>query len=233
MEILEDEMEISLEEIWEVVKKNWKLMVICTVVAAVLGFLVNQFLFAPTYTASSRLYIMNTTQADNYNTDGEQIVSTTDLSSSLMLSKDYIEILQSERVTKAAAQRMGLLSLGDYDISVSSATDTRMIKIVVTGTDQKGVAKLANILTEEFTACVQQIIHMDNVTVIDTATVPAGPSGPAKAKNTMLCAMAGLMIALAISFLRYFLDTTIKSSDDIERYLNLPVLAKIPDFTER
>ena len=128
---------------------------------------------------------------------------------------------------------MGLLSLGDYDISVSSATDTRMIKIVVTGTDQKGVAKLANILTEEFTACVQQIIHMDNVTVIDTATVPAGPSGPAKAKNTMLCAMAGLMVALAISFLRYFLDTTIKSSDDIERYLNLPVLAKIPDFTER
>lgn len=230
---MEDEMEISLEEIWEVVKKNWRLMVICTVVAAVLGFLVNQFLLAPTYTASSRLYIMNTTQANNYNTDGEQIVSTTDLSSSLMLSKDYIEILQSERVTKAAAQRMGLLSLGDYDISVSSATDTRMIKIVVTGTDQKGVAKLANILTEEFTACVQQIIHMDNVTVIDTATVPAGPSGPAKAKNTMLCAMAGLMVALAISFLRYFLDTTIKSSDDIERYLNLPVLAKIPDFTER
>lgn len=226
-------MEISLEEIWEVVKKNWRLMVICTVVAAVFGFLVNQFLLAPTYTASSRLYIMNTTQTNNYDANGEQIVSTTDLSSSLMLSKDYIEILQSERVTKAAAQRMGLLSLGDYDISVSSATDTRMIKIVVTGTDQKGVAKLANILTEEFTACVQQIIHMDNVTVIDTATVPAGPSGPAKAKNTMLCAMAGLMVALAISFLRYFLDTTIKSSDDIERYLNLPVLAKIPDFTER
>ena len=230
---MEDEMEISLEEIWEVVKKNWKRMVICTVVAAVLGFLVNQFLLAPTYTASSRLYIMNTTQANNYNTDGEQIVSTTDLSSSLMLSKDYIEILKSDRVTKAAAQRMGLLNLGGYDISVSAATDTRMIKIVVTGTDQKGVAKLANILTEEFTACVQQIIHMDNVTVIDTATVPAGPSGPAKVKNTMLCAMAGLMIALAISFLRYFLDTTIKSSDDIERYLNLPVLAKIPDFTER
>ncbi len=233
MEILEDEMEISLEEIWEVVKKNWKLLAVCTVVAAVLGFLVNQFLVAPTYTASSRLYIMNTTQANNYDANGEQIVSATDLNSSLMLSKDYIEILQSERVTKAAAQRMGLLNLSDYGISVTSAADTRMIKIVVTGTDQKGVAKLANILTEEFTACVQQIMHMDNVTVIDTATVPAGPSGPAKMKNTMLCAMVGLMIALAISFLRYFLDTTIKSSDDIERYLNLPVLAKIPDFTER
>lgn len=233
MEALEDEMEISLEEIWEVIKKNWKLLAICTVVAAILGLLVNQFVLEPTYTASSRLYIMNNTQTNNSGTNGEQVVSTTDLSSSLMLSKDYIEILQSDRVTKAAAQRMGLLNLGEYDISVTSATDTRMIKIVVTGTDQKGVAKLANILTEEFTACVQQIMHMDNVTVIDSATVPAGPSGPAKGKNTMLCAMVGLMIALAISFLRYFLDTTIKSSDEIERYLNLPVLARIPDFTER
>lgn len=233
MEVLGDEMEISLEEIWEVIKKNWKLLAICTVVAAILGLLVNQFVLEPTYTASSRLYIMNNTQTNNSGTNGEQVVSTTDLSSSLMLSKDYIEILQSDRVTKAAAQRMGLLNLGEYDISVTSATDTRMIKIVVTGTDQKGVAKLANILTEEFTACVQQIMHMDNVTVIDSATVPAGPSGPAKGKNTMLCAMVGLMIALAISFLRYFLDTTIKSSDEIERYLNLPVLARIPDFTER
>lgn len=233
MEALREEMEISLEEIWEVIKKNWKLLAICTVVAAILGLLVNQFVLEPTYTASSRLYIMNNTQTNNSGTNGEQVVSTTDLSSSLMLSKDYIEILQSDRVTKAAAQRMGLLNLGEYDISVTSATDTRMIKIVVTGTDQKGVAKLANILTEEFTACVQQIMHMDNVTVIDSATVPAGPSGPAKGKNTMLCAMVGLMIALAISFLRYFLDTTIKSSDEIERYLNLPVLARIPDFTER
>lgn len=176
MEALGDEMEISLEEIWEVIKKNWKLLAICTVVAAILGLLVNQFVLEPTYTASSRLYIMNNTQTNNSGTNGEQVVSTTDLSSSLMLSKDYIEILQSDRVTKAAAQRMGLLNLGEYDISVTSATDTRMIKIVVTGTDQKGVAKLANILTEEFTACVQQIMHMDNVTVIDSATVPAGPA---------------------------------------------------------
>lgn len=232
MEGLEEEMEISLEEILEVLKKNWKMLVAFTVGFAVIGLLVNLFVLAPTYTASSRLYIMNTTQNNNYNANGEVIVNTTDLSSSLMLSKDYVEILKSDRVTKAAAQRMGLLDLDSYDISVTAATDTRMIKIVVESTDQKGVAKLANILTEEFTACVQQIMHMDNVTVIDAATVPAVPSGPAKVKNTALCAMVGLVIALAISFLRYFMDTTIKSSEDIERYLKLPVLAKIPDFTE-
>lgn len=227
------EEELDLLELFGVLKKNWKLLAICTVVMAVLGLLVNLFVLTPTYTASSRLYIMNSTQADKYNANGELVVNATDLNSSLMLSKDYVEILKSDRVTKAAAKRMGLMGLGEYDISVSTASDTRMIKIVVTGTDQKGVAKLANILTEEFTACVQQIMHMDNVTVIDAATVPAGPSGPAKAKNTVLCAMIGFVAAAAVVILRFLLDTTIKTSDDVEKHLNLPVLARIPDFTER
>lgn len=227
---MEEEVEISLEEILEVLKKNWKILTVVTVLAAFVGLAVNLFVLPPSYTASSRLYIMNTTQSASYN--GEGAVTASDLNSSLMLSKDYAEILKSDRVTKAAARRMGLLNLNDYAISVNTASDTRMIKIVVTGTDQKGVAKLANILTEEFTACVQQILHMDNVTVIDTATVPSAPSGPAKAKNTLLCALVGFFIAAGFAFLRYFMDTTIKSSDDIQRYLDLPVLARIPDYTE-
>ena len=229
---MEEEVEISLEEILEVLKKNWKMLMVCTLIAALLGFAVNQFVLSPTYTASSRLYIMNTTQASNYNPNGEVVINQSDLNSSLMLSKDYVEILKSDRVTKAAAKRMGLMDLQEYDISVNSANDTRMIRIVVTGEDQKGVAKLANILTEEFTACVQQIMHMDNVTVIDAATLPSTPSGPAKAKNTVLAAMVGLFLALAVAFLRYFLDTTIKTADDVQRYLDLPILAKIPDFQE-
>lgn len=222
------EEELDLLELFGVLKKNWKLLTICTVVMAVLGLLVSQFVLEPTYTASSRLYIMNSTQ-----TNGDTVVNTSDLNSSLMLSKDYVEILKSDRVTKAAAKRMGLMGLGEYDISVSTASDTRMIKIVVTGTDQKGVAKLANILTEEFTACVQQIMHMDNVTIIDAATVPAGPSGPAKAKNTAMAAMLGFVAAAAVVILRFLLDTTIKTSDDVEKHLNLPVLARIPDFDQR
>lgn len=229
---MEEEVEISLEEIVGILKRNWRMILIFTVVTAVLGFVVNQFVLSPTYTASSRVYIMNTTQSSAYAANGEFAINASDLNSSLMLSKDYVEILKSDRVTKAAAQRMGLMDLAEYDISVSTASDTRMIRIVVKGVEQKGVAKLANILTEEFTACVQQIMHMDNITVIDAATVPAQPSGPAKARNTLIAALAGCFVAVAIAFLRYFLDTTIKTTDDIQRYLELPVLAKIPDFSE-
>lgn len=229
---MEAEQEISLSEILEVFKKNWRMIAGFTVSALLFGFLINQFVLEPVYTAESRLYILNTQQgAGGYGQDGGIVVDSAALSSSLMLSKDYVEILKSNRVTQSATERMHLPDLKAYDISISTASDTRMIKIVVNGTEQKGVAKLANILTEEFTACVQDIMHMDNVTVIDTASVPITPSGPAKIRNSLLAALAGMIFAIAIAFLRFYLDTTIKSSEDVERYLALPVLSKVPDFS--
>ncbi len=228
----EEVIEISLEDIWLLIKRNWIMITACTVVAAMLGLLYTQFLVAPTYTATSKLYIMNTV-ATRYTEDGRPVINTGDLSLNEMLSKDYMEILKSKRVTNAAAKRMGLFSLGGYNISVSSKEDTRMIQIVVTGTDQKGVARLNNILTEEFIACIHDIVKVDNITVVDPATVPVAPSGPDKTKNMMMAGMVGLVIALAIVFLRYFLDTTIKTPEDVQRHLDLPVLARIPEFSEQ
>lgn len=223
--------EIDLLELFHVLRKNWKLLLITTIIAGILGGMVNFLLLPPEYRARTNLYVMNS--ASGSITDGQATITNSDLSSSLMLSKDYIQILKTNRVMDAAKQRMGVLTLDDYDISVSSASDTRMISIVVEGTDQKGVAKLANILTEEFVDTVQETMHMDNITVIDRATVPANPSGPARTKNTILVAMVGFVLAAAYSILRFLLDTTIKTEDDVEKHLGLPVLAQIPDFDQK
>ena len=58
--------------------------------------------------------------------------------------------------------------------------------------------------------------------------MPPLPSGPAKLKNTVLSGMVGVILALAIAFLRFFLDTTIKTSEDVEKYLGLSTLGSIP-----
>ena len=230
MKFLEEEIEISLGEIWGVIRKNLKMIVLFTLLFGFIGLIVNVFVLQPTFTAYSRVYIMNTTSATTTDPNGEFVVDAGDLNSSLMLSKDYIEIINSDLVTRAAAKRMGVKNLNEFDISVSAPEDTRMIKIMVTGTDRENAAKLTNILTEEFTACVRNVIKMDNVTVIDRASVPQAPSGPTKGKNTVLAAMVGFILALGIAFLRFFMDSTIKTSEDVEKYLELPVLARVPYF---
>lgn len=228
----EEEIEISLGEIWGVVRKNLKLIIILTALFGILGLVVNLFVLHPTYTAYSRVYVMNTTSATTMDSNGDMSVDAGDLNSSLMLSKDYIEIINSDLVTDAAAKKLGVKNLKAYEVNVTAAEDTRMIKIMVTGEDPEKTAKLANILTGELTSCVRDVIKIDNVTVIDWAKNPTIPSGPAKAKNTVLAAMVGFILALGIAFLRFFMDTTIKSNEDVEKYLNLPVLARIPHFGE-
>ena len=228
----EEAFEISLVEIWSVIRNNLKMIFTITLLFGVVGLLVNLFLLPPTYTTCSRVYIMNTTLDTPEEIASGFTMDEGDLDTSLMLSKDYIEIINSDLVTKAAAKRMNLKDLKKYKISVSAPEDTRMIKIMVSGHDCEKTVKLNNILTEEFTNCVKNVIKMNNVTVIDHATTPDEPSGPAKGRNTILAALMGMILAMAVSFIRFFMDSTIKTNEDVEKTLGLPVLARVPKLDD-
>ena len=65
--------------------------------------------------------------------------------------------------------------------------------------------------------------------VIEEGIVSYGPISPNKTKNIALGALAGLVIAAGLIALRTVMNDTIKSEDDIEKYLGLPTLAAIPD----
>lgn len=70
-----------------------------------------------------------------------------------------------------------------------------------------------------------------NVHVIDRALVPGGPFRPSLRQNVSLGASGGFMVGLALVFLLHFLDRTIKSAEELESQLGLPVLAAIPDMS--
>lgn len=50
--------------------------------------------------------------------------------------------------------------------------------------------------------------------------------------NTAVAFVLGLMVGVGIAFFIEYLDNTIKTPDDVEKYLQLPVLAVIPDLDE-
>jgi capsular exopolysaccharide synthesis family protein len=75
-------------------------------------------------------------------------------------------------------------------------------------------------------------LRTSNVRVVDRATVPVRPSSPRKARNLALALLLGLGGGIGLAFLFDFLDNSIKTSEDVERYAGLPTLGVVPRFSE-
>ena len=67
-----------------------------------------------------------------------------------------------------------------------------------------------------------------NVSVATYSRLPHEPVGPARLRSIIVAFLLSLMAGIGLAFLLDFLDDTVKSLDDIDRYIHLPALALIP-----
>ena len=70
------------------------------------------------------------------------------------------------------------------------------------------------------------------VQVVDTATLPTAPVAPKKAMTLLLAALLGILASSGFVVVRELLNRTIKNSDDVANYLELPVLGSVPDMND-
>ncbi|MCI0493746.1 polysaccharide biosynthesis tyrosine autokinase [candidate division KSB1 bacterium] len=71
-----------------------------------------------------------------------------------------------------------------------------------------------------------------DIRIIDAAEIPRYPIKPNKQRNLILAILLGMAFGIGLAFFLESLDTSLKSQEDIEKFVNLPVLASIPGFSE-
>jgi len=71
-----------------------------------------------------------------------------------------------------------------------------------------------------------------NVAIAEAATVPALPSSPPWLSTLLAGGLLGLMVALGAAFVADYLDPTIRTPDELEQVLNVPVLSAMPETNE-
>ena len=176
-----------------------------------------------TYTAETTLYVLTKTDTDT--------LSYNEVNLSTQLVNDYREMAESRRVTKAAAEMVGITEKEieeNYKISVDSTTSTRLIRLTVTAQNPANAANLANALAAKLSDCILAVTNVENISVIDEATPPEEPSGPKSLQYTAIAGVTGLAISVALALLIDNFNVKIKTRDDVEQLLGLPVLAQIP-----
>jgi len=79
-------------------------------------------------------------------------------------------------------------------------------------------------------ARISEAMETADVQIIDRAVLPRVPVKPRIKLNIAIGAVLGVFLGVGLAFLLEFLDNTVKTKEDVERALGLPVLGQIPDL---
>lgn len=75
-------------------------------------------------------------------------------------------------------------------------------------------------------------LRTSNIRIVDRADLPLRPDSPRKFRNLLLALFLGLFGGLGLALVMEYLDNTVKSAEDVERYSGLPTLGVVPVFDE-
>ncbi|MFR4933330.1 capsular polysaccharide biosynthesis protein [Streptococcus sp.] len=193
---------------------------------AVFAFLGTYFFIQPTYTSSTRIYVVN--QAD----DGKNL-SAQDLQAGTFLTKDYKEIITSNDVLSEVIKDEKL-NMTEADlakmISVNIPTDTRLISISVNARTGQDAQSLANKVRDVAAEKIKKVTKVEDVTTLEDAKLPDSPSSPNIKRNVALGAVLGGFLAIVGVLVREILDDRIRRPEDIEDALGLTLLGIVPDI---
>ena len=217
---------IDLREYFAIIKKRFWIIAIITVVAMVVSGVISFFMLSPVYESKSTL-IVNTEKNEE-----TQMITGDQFSVSQKLAVTYGEIIKSRAVLESVISNLKLDS--EYEdlvekITVSPVKDTQIISISVQDTNPKKARDIANEIPKVFEKEVKRITKANDIQVIDKAILPENPIKPNKMMNVAIAAVLGMMIGLFIVFLLEYLDNKIKTPQDVEKHLDLPILGVIPN----
>lgn len=223
----QNEIEIDLIDLLYYLKKKIWIIVAAFVLCAALGAVFTTFFMEDEYTAKTRMYVLNRSSETN--------VSSSDYSISNYMINDYKILITGENVSKEVIETLDLdMSVSQLagKISVEAIDNTRVLQIKVVDTKPQRAANIANCVREVASEQLKEIMNVEAVNLVYEAEAPLHKSGPSLTKNTVLAAALGMVAAIGVLVVIYVLDDTIRTEEDVERYLGLSVLGVIPISSE-
>ena len=218
-----EDVEIDLVEIWQVIKKQFGLLVIIVILCAVLAGVISKFFIAPKYTSSSTIFLTPSISETG-------VVDYTSQNSNEKLVNNVMALLVQDNILSEVAKQTGMESVEDLrnQIKVSNDTNTTLVKVEATTLDPKLSKNIVNSTVNVFIDTMQENLNLKNIEIVDKAKLSYEPSGPNVKKNILIGAAAGFVIDALIVVLKVLTNTKLKSKEEAEKYLKLPVFCELP-----
>ena len=216
---------IDLSKILQILRKNIKLLVILSVICLLISAIVTFIFLDSKYEASTQVLV------NQKESDSEMMAQ--EVQSNIQLVNTYSEIVKSPRIIDKVSKKLDrAYSTSELSsmVSVSNQSESQLLNIAVESKSEGDSEKIANTVAQVFSKEVPDIMSVDNVSILSEADDTAKQVAPKTVINMVIGVVIGLIIALLIIFIKELLDKRIKSEEDVEKELKIPVLGSIQKF---
>ena len=220
---MSEELEINLSELFTIIKRRIKLVIIVTIFCIIISALATIFLIDKKYQSTAR--VLPKPQV----TDG--LVDYTQINANNSLVKNYVELIKGSTVLDQVDANLGLNSgFASSVISVSNQTNTQIITVSARTTNPELSQKVVEEAVNVFIVQIRDTLGIENIAIVDSAKVATSAVSPSLKLNLVIGTVIGLFISLGYIFINFILDTRIHNKEEAENYLGIPVLGIVPDF---
>lgn len=213
---------IELKELFLIIKKHMLMICILGFIAMVISGGVSFFFLTPKFEASTQLIVNSVTENNQ--------ITNQDIQASFNLMNTYRDILRAPIILDDVIENLNLeynVTLLQGFITASNSNNSQVLSVTVKHETPSLAQDIANEVAEVFQGKIGGIMSVENVSVLAPAEMPTRPVEPRPMMNMAIGLVVGLMIGIGATFILEYLDTKIKTEQDIEKLTGLPVLGVV------
>lgn len=218
-----DEIEIDLLELFYELKKKLWLIILAAIIGGGVFGLYSKMILVPKYTSTAMMYVLSKETT---------LTSLADLQIGSQLTKDYKVMITSRPVLQEVVDELDL----EYNykelrekLIIDNPTDTRILTLSVEDPDPILAADLVNTVARRSSEYIGEMMEMIPPKIVEEGEAAIEPTSPNTKKNAAIGATGGILLVCAFVAVRVIMNDTVKTEEDVEKYLKLSVLASVPE----
>lgn len=222
------EEEISLVELFEVLKKRLSMIVSVSLIGLILAATFTFFIATPQYSATTQILVNQTTG----NTEGIQLA---DINTNVQMINTYRDIIKGPVILDEVIETLDLdLTVNQLanQIDIATQDNSQVFSLNITSGNPYTASDIANTTASTFQNEVGNIMNVENVTIISEAVPNTNPISPNNVLNLVIGLLLGAMLGVGVAFLLEFMDKSVKDERFITEILGWSTLGNVSEMTE-
>ncbi len=223
---MQEEITLDLRDFFYILRKRTKLILVITLGCAIVSGVLSFFVIKPTYEATTTIIVGKPQANEKANTQYSDVMMYQNL------VKTYAEIAKSASVAEKSSEKLnGKIKpeVLQKTVTITPQQGTQILQIKTMNNNREEAVNIVNKVAESFIDESKRVFPTGgDIQIMDKAKIPEKPLKPNKLLNVAIAFFIGLMASVGLTFVLEYMDSTIKTEDDIARYLDLPVIGIIP-----